>query len=1272
MKRFTLFIFAILIATFSWAQSPFAGKVSPQHVGKSAMQEVAALSAYKLQMTTTPGQAKKNAPKKAGTVVTPPEGEVVYYTLAGNNSRSSGITRTVKVIFDGSDIYVTGVSYYITDAWVKGTIDGSTITFASGQYLGSFQGEDLYFAGITDDGTSFVDVVATYDAETGNISFTIPPYIVDNQDPADGLGYYDYWTSLSLTKIEGEVDLPVEVPEGLETYEFFVKGISYAEDETTGALSGSEFTTTVQVGYVSTGTFTMDFYVKGLCSYLPDAWVKGQGVLDEGGNVVITFPSGQLFGTYANKYVMWFAGFDGTDDSAAPLDLVFNFDVASSTLTLADGQYVAINADKSTLNWYNLYSNLVISMPTDAAAMPANPSITALENGNYGYTIEFDVPIVDVEGNGLVTSKLFYEIYTDVEGEVSKMVFTPTTHSKLTEDLSTIPYGFTENYDFYKDLIYLNDLYSDSWNKIGIKSIYNGGDEVNETDIQWFDIKPYGTAVTTFDFNAMDVPTSSNSSTDGDITENKELTADNVTLVISPQAEGASTPNRFWSSTRGPQLRVYSGTLTFSVPEDYTIQGITFNAARWNASNSADSGTFDGSVWTGDAQNVVVSIAGNSQINSIDVTVVAVPSEDGVLVTLPDGVEPVEYTLNITQTGNSSSGEQNISREKTALVAFDGDDIYLSNLAYYFSSSYVKGKKNADGQYVFKSSQFVGEDDYGPEYIVGADASGVPADYIFNVDSESGAISLAEGFVLYESEAAGDVTNVYTAATAAVYTPGGVVYPDLVALPDGVVPESWTLEGTYSSSSNSDDVVKSVGVAFDGTDIYVQGLAYYFPESWIKGSIDEETGTATFPTGQFVGVDDDGPEYIVGYDGENVIDVVYSYNPDKQILIQTTKYVVENSKADAVAPWGYWENSVFYEGEPIEHEPVVVPDGLSTEIYTFSATELIFDDEETAPKKAKAPVLKGDLSSSKKKARTAIKSATKISDDYTTAPYNYQVEVGFAGNDVYIKGFTSDTKDFWLKGTLSDEGTVTIPANQYLGEVTALWFKFKYYVAAVNDEFTDVEDIVFNFDADTKTFTTDQTVVLHDNGFVLGEPYQAFGEIEIYKLNDVAATPADPTVSKVNLTGNYPSADFIVPTTDVDGNQIVTTKLFYTVWVKKDGAEVALNITPDQYQNVTAEMVEIPYTFDDSWDIYEGGSKFYFNQGADEIGTWEDVGIQSIYYGGDECNKSNIVWYSEVTGINNITVKKDSKDATFDLQGRRVAKPTKGLYIIGGKKVLVR
>lgn len=110
---------------------------------------------------------------------------------------------------------------------------------------------------------------------------------------------------------------------------------------------------------------------------------------------------------------------------------------------------------------------------------------------------------------------------------------------------------------------------------------------------------------------------SSGSSHDGDFTEDTSCTIDGIKVTISAKTSG-SNENRIWGSS--PRLRMYSGTLTVEAPQGKTISDITFENGKWNAGNKADNGTLtDKGVWTGDANKVVVTIAGNTQIKSISV-----------------------------------------------------------------------------------------------------------------------------------------------------------------------------------------------------------------------------------------------------------------------------------------------------------------------------------------------------------------------------------------------------------------------------------------------------------------------------------------------------------------------------------------------------------------------------------------------------------------------------------------------------------------------------
>ena len=135
-----------------------------------------------------------------------------------------------------------------------------------------------------------------------------------------------------------------------------------------------------------------------------------------------------------------------------------------------------------------------------------------------------------------------------------------------------------------------------------------------------------GFAQTTFDFDN-DYKTlfpglpgvSSMESNEGDFNEAATCTVDGIAVTVSAKEEGNPNANRIWTSS--PRLRMYSGTLTVQAPEGKQISKIEIAQKKWNANNKVDNGTLDAKGnWTGSANKVVYSIAANTQIKTMTVT----------------------------------------------------------------------------------------------------------------------------------------------------------------------------------------------------------------------------------------------------------------------------------------------------------------------------------------------------------------------------------------------------------------------------------------------------------------------------------------------------------------------------------------------------------------------------------------------------------------------------------------------------------------------------
>ncbi len=266
----------------------------------------------------------------------------------------------------------------------------------------------------------------------------------------------------------------------------------------------------------------------------------------------------------------------------------------------------------------------------------------------------------------------------------------------------------------------------------------------------------------TFDFNSMDIPTSTNQRTNGDITEAYEITEGGVTMTISPKDDSATTLNRFWQTSNGPQLRVYSGTLTFEVPDGYAMTQIVFNTGKWNAENSADTGELDETTWEGEAQSVTFSIAGNTQINSIVISVVA--TEGPVLepIVAPEGLVTTTYLFKTMVEEWSYSEEPSDEEDEPTWseyscqvqVGFDGDDLYIQGVSDYIREGWVKATKNEEGMYVIPANQYLGSFIYWDYefgvFLTSADEEGNLQDIVLNYDPTTKIISTEQ--IIYQND----------------------------------------------------------------------------------------------------------------------------------------------------------------------------------------------------------------------------------------------------------------------------------------------------------------------------------------------------------------------------------------------------------------------------------------------------------------------------------------------------------------------------------------
>ena len=218
-----------------------------------------------------------------------------------------------------------------------------------------------------------------------------------------------------------------------------------------------------------------DVYVKGLSEYLTDAWVKG--TIADG---VATFPA-----AFMGVFEFWGDAYDLEFDGA-----VFTVNDDASVLTAANGYTTSVEGEI-----LDEFINVTLTRALPEIATPATPTINDFIEDNYGHYLLMNIPAKDVDGNDIFAALLSYQLLIDRKGEQSVYEFTTDYYEFLEENMTVVPYNFTDYYDIdvagKQVYIYGDDM--DQWSAIGVKSIYTVGDksrETRESEIFWYQLTP--------------------------------------------------------------------------------------------------------------------------------------------------------------------------------------------------------------------------------------------------------------------------------------------------------------------------------------------------------------------------------------------------------------------------------------------------------------------------------------------------------------------------------------------------------------------------------------------------------------------------------------------------------------------------------------------------------------------------------------------------------------------------------------------------------------
>ena len=492
------------------------------------------------------------------------------------------------------------------------------------------------------------------------------------------------------------------------------------------------------------------------------------------------------------------------------------------------------------------------------------------------------------------------------------------------------------------------------------------------------------------------------------------------------------------------------------------------------------------------------------------------------------------------------------------------------------------------------------------------------------------------------------------ASTIITETPEGTLY-DQVVLSYGAYGRNW-LYGLMDVSTDG-----GMGKIVDGADgnVYIYNLPTYLNAgSWVKAEraegdtivihrqlIDQREGSDAIYDYYITKVvwewtdEAAGEGRFVEAQGDTDMKLLYRDGVLNSIEANTDPYVEGNYALGAVYTTDNvtftWEGATNWNlhYEPLTDELVQLPEGAELETITVSYTD---------------------------------------ANGNNTAE---QVKVAFVGNEVYLNVFQQGV---YAKGTIEGD-KLTFKSGQYLGS-----YYNTYYIFFVGERFSTVVDpstgqeysaaeildeLVFDYNAADRSFKTDDVLVINAGKTSPRLYLTALFAPSFYFFKEVPAIPANPTITNYNASYSqwgYNALQFTISPTDKDGNFIVPEKLTWMAYIDDE----PFIFSPDDYSGLTEDKEEIPYGwFDSNYDIYTSFFTIYFEPA-------KNVGIQTIYRGGDQENRSDIVYYDLATsqiytepfdnttvGIDGVSNAQPAAVAYHDAQGRRVAANAKGLVI---------
>ena len=478
-----------------------------------------------------------------------------------------------------------------------------------------------------------------------------------------------------------------------------------------------------------------------------------------------------------------------------------------------------------------------------------------------------------------------------------------------------------------------------------------------------------------------------------------------------------------------------------------------------------------------------------------------------------------------------------------------------------------------------------------------------------------------------------------------VKQPAGKLYKNLYCYAEGFY-SMWGLIFDGKKDGTARDMV----IADDGT-FYIQNPMTFFPtNSWLKGH--KTVGdTIAVELPQLIFINDLDVKYYATRMNFEVVDGNNQYVKDEKS--QTVKFI--------------WRNDSLIKTEKDVLIGMTNSDGSWNGIGDLISSSTVSHYKNMAP------------------------SSTENMKNYIFS-YNYggkekferMSEVVFEGDYVYVNNIDADVPDAWVRGDIKGDKIVFNNA-QFMGLFpTKNAYKWvmpadvSYNSEEGTTDYKSLQSISFDYDRSNQSFNCNKSGFLANYGYrLIALEMQVMMTPGFRTWTENVGKPKNPVIYALQDMGDRKRFVFNVDRYNVNNSFMNTKKVYYNIYFD----DKIYTFTPAKYPWLNADMVDIPIDFAEKgrYDFENYGN----SHGVILFENPKRIGVQAFYQDGNTRLATDIVYNdgTVVSSINGVSEVSNEKPFYTDLSGRRIAKPTKGIYIksvrmsdgkIKSEKVIVR